>query len=1133
MANQNEVHGLYCDNDLQEGQDETTLFPDNNESSFSNDDSFELASSDLVLLDTVEQNLTLNDTTINPPRPLAISNNHTGGYHNSVPSQCAPSSEAYDDGWDFSSLPNEVEERLDPLFLVIETREEYEEKNDYSFMKKVILLTNIVNRKPSTAILLDEWSDTPVRTGDSLAIYDASEIEGDMIVSNSNGYIIMFPFYLLSATSVADSFTCLRRATFKEWYGSTHYLTKPIVYGNILHRVFQNCLRDPNEFTGLDKLDALLRNSIKLETVNIHFAGLTNDQCLNELRERLPAIRKWMLSITTGDERQPVLIKALIDTEESILSYRFGLKGNIDATVEASITGMRPSVYPLELKTGKVTNTTSHFAQALMYTLLMSEKSGSDIQNALLAYLETSTLTPVKSTVNKLRGIIIARNRLISSIWHHEIPPIVGNVRTCQRCYLSEECFTYNEAFKNEDSEIEPIQSLYQSKLETRDKKDIEFLRKWDRLLLFEEKIISKCKFDMYFLSAEEKEERGDCVNNLKLTKFPLDRGSSLSKRYLYSFFKDESIRTSLNVGDHVLLSSTNGKWTLAKGVITYMERNQVDTELNQFLSPTILNKFNSGDLPFPETDSVDALFRIDKDEYTGGLSLIRSNILKLCILAEHESLRRLIIHLDAPSFTKHKTKPASVVMEQLNSDQRKAIDHVLCADDYALILGMPGTGKTTTIACLIHTLVSNGKSVLLSSYTHTAVDNILLKLKQFNFPILRLGSKSKVLPEVFSFCFGEHDTASDDITVKKIYEEPLIVATSCLGIQHPLFSKRKFDYCLIDEASQIPLPVCLGPLENAHKFVLIGDHYQLAPLVKSSEATENGLGLSLFKLLTEAHPEAVSLLRLQYRMNEDIVSLSNKLIYGGMLQCGSQKTALKRLHISDTDPQKINRLLCSVKIGNSNLPWLHKLLDPAKSVLFFDTDGCSASETKNGRSIENIKEADFIFNSVLALTVLGLEQKAIGVITIYRSQVYCLRRVLSDFPEVEINTADKYQGRDKDVILLSFVRSNPNDSVGELLKDWKRINVILTRAKTKCIMFGSKKTLSSATLFRSLFSFLEEKGWLYLLKEDIGADGTVLTATTNITEHCFRNKKRELKVFDGENVLLKKSKLASFLVDP
>jgi DNA replication ATP-dependent helicase Dna2 len=149
-----------------------------------------------------------------------------------------------------------------------------------------------------------------------------------------------------------------------------------------------------------------------------------------------------------------------------------------------------------------------------------------------------------------------------------------------------------------------------------------------------------------------------------------------------------------------------------------------------------------------------------------------------------------------------------------------------------------------------------------------------------------------------------------------EVYNSPLVVGTTCLGINQFylilteltfsfIFNNRKFDYCIVDEASQITLPACLGPLRYADRFVLVGDHYQLAPLVRNAEAQKGGLDVSLFKLLSERHPTALAILEHQYRMNEDIMLLSNSLVYDGLLKCGNEKVAKQTLHLPN--PSQLN----------------------------------------------------------------------------------------------------------------------------------------------------------------------------------------------------------------------------------
>lgn len=258
-----------------------------------------------------------------------------------------------------------------------------------------------------------------------------------------------------------------------------------------------------------------------------------------------------------------------------------------------------------------------------------------------------------------------------------------------------------------------------------------------------------------------------------------------------------------------------------------------------------------------------------------------------------------------------------------------------------------------------------------------------------------------------------------------------------------------------------------------ASTFVLVGDHYQLPPLVQSTEARENGMGISLFCRLSEAHPQAISALRFQYRMCTGIMELSNALIYGSRLCCGSSEVANAKL-----------KLLSSIDPGAL---WLKEVLDPNRSVIFVNTDQLPAPEAKEHKSVNNPREAYIVSEISGELVRGGIDGDEIGVITPYNSQANLIRSVTD--VSVEIHTIDKYQGRDKDCVLVSFVRSSESSRActSSLLGDWHRINVAITRAKKKLILVGSCKTLSKVPLLKLLIEKVDEQGGLvHLTKNDI-----------------------------------------------
>ncbi|KAI5300198.1 Tripartite DNA replication factor [Ascosphaera atra] len=477
----------------------------------------------------------------------------------------------------------------------------------------------------------------------------------------------------------------------------------------------------------------------------------------------------------------------------------------------------------------------------------------------------------------------------------------------------------------------------------------------------------------------------------------------------------------------------------------------------------------------------------------------------------QSKRLRELIIDNLPPNF---KAVPSSAIaavslsQTNLNVDQKNAIEKVLSADDYALVLGMPGTGKTTTIAHIIRALVSKGKSVLLASYTHTAVDNILLKVRNDNFKILRLGAAAKVHSEVQSFAQLASVPKKTIEELRDCYENSQIVATTCLGVNHSIFNNRVFDYCIVDEASQITLPVCLGPIRMAQTFILVGDHYQLPPLVQNKEAQEGGLDISLFKLLCDQQPKSVVYLEHQYRMCKEIMLLSNQLIYSNHLKCGTPGVAAKTLEIPKMQALKLHHAPSSSIPTTSSARaemcvglrcWLRDLVHPAAKARLVNTDLLKPEATEDAKGSRIINEAEATICAQLAesLITVGVPASEIGIVTLYRSQLALLKSRLRHQPDLEMHTADRFQGRDKEVIIMSCVRSNQEHNVGDLLRDWRRVNVAFTRARSKLLVVGSKSTLHGGNALLAKFvRLMDGKGWTYDLPPS-AAEGHVFEQLT------------------------------------
>jgi len=814
----------------------------------------------------------------------------------------------------------------------------------------------------------------------------------------------------------------------------------------------------------------------------------------------------------------------------------YGLKGNIDATVQVTIkdgSTRQTLTVPFELKTGRNENS-SHQAQTILYNLLLSDRYDIEILYGILYYMETGRTLRIPAIRHELRHLIMQRNQLACYIRERsvQLPPMKRDKNTCGKCYAQTSCFTYHKLADDGDGESSGMNDKFEDAVKHLTPVHKEFFLKWEDLLTKEEKHGQKLRRELWTMVSAEREKLGRCFGNVIIEDGSAseDRGSSKINRFHYAFIKETAaagfsfLDSQLAVGEPIVVSDEQGHFALALGYVTSVRKQRIEVAVDRRLHNSRIrqpgfdettNQVFAGIMEVvpqcakptmdrEKAEEASVRYRLDKDEFSNGMAVVRNNLVQVMSDGPFGSkqIRRLVVDLEPPAFKAVCTQYSIADKETLNVDQKKAIDKVMSAKDYALVLGMPGTGKTTTIAHIIRALICQKKSVLLTSYTHTAVDNILLKLKSDKIPILRLGAPAKVHAEVQEFVTLAAQPRSTFEDIREAWHDTPVVATTCLGIGHPIFNERTFDYCIVDEASQITLPICLGPIRMARTFVLVGDHNQLPPLVQNDDARQGGLDVSLFKLLSDTHPASVVNLEHQYRMSEDVMSLSNTLIYNGSLKCGTEAVRSRRLDVPN--PAALRRhhhdatsILARPGTGSfcTGQPcWLAELLAPSTTVAFVNTDAIEGSrEEAKGNRIVNPCEARVVAQLVESLLGVGVPASEVGVMTHYRSQLSLLRHSLRSCAQpaaahVEMHTADRFQGRDKEVVVLSLVRSNEACGIGDLLKDWRRINVAFTRAKSKLLVVGSRATLQGCGDDEMLARFvrlMEERDWVYDLPAD------------------------------------------------
>ncbi|KAH6793808.1 DNA replication helicase [Perilla frutescens var. hirtella] len=999
------------------------------------------------------------------------------------------------------------------IFLVLEVSEKHGPAGSSGPPSpfKVLRLLNEQNGAERALHLWDEWYFSVVAPGDTVHVIGEFDSLGKCDVNREKNFFIVHPAILVSGTRVSASFSCQRRTILDERIKSTEHST-PALMGTLLHQIFQAGLI--SEYPTKEFLEAYTRTVLQKSLESLYACGVNENDIFRTLVEAIPKLLNWISTFrdSQGSKSPPVDFKneglkkikicEVIDIEEMAWAPKYGLKGMIDASVRvrtnANSAEASEIIMPLEFKTGKGTSgqtAMEHSAQVMLYTILMSERYMMNIEFGLLYYLHTDQTQGISIRRSDLIGLIMRRNELANDLLKasttQQLPPMLQSPNICRSCRHLNACSIYHKAYDG-TAEGSGLGDMYDSLVSHLTTTHTVFLQKWERLIDLEAKHVEIVKKKSWLSDSSRNDLHPISLSSLvldnsdKSSERKLFRGDRFVYRFVsrvYPLLDDEqpngdSSSTSSPLehmfrnGDYVILSTEPDHLRVANGIIVDVGNFHVSVSLSKRLripghSPRTMAE-----------DLHQQSWRIDKDESMTSYAIMRFNLIQLFLQNESSSyLRKKVVDLEMPRFDSgciFSQDPAiSYVWSEksLNDDQRRAILKILTAKDYALILGMPGTGKTSTMVHAVKALLLRGASILLTSYTNSAVDNLLIKLKAQGIDFIRIGRHEAVHEEVKENCLSVMNMDSTQ-EIKERLEKVNVVAVTCLGIGSPLLTNKRFDICIMDEAGQITLPVSLGPLAFASKFVLVGDHYQLPPLVQSPEAKENGMSVSLFCRLSEAHPQAIAALHSQYRMCAAIMELSNALIYGNRLRCGSAEIENAKLKY---------RSLAAAPA------WLKKVLDPNHPVIFINTDLLPAYETNDHKAINNPIEAYVIAEAVKTLVLRGIEGQAIGIITPYNSQATLLQGAVAE--PVEIHTIDKYQGRDKDCILVSFVRSSetPRNNTSSLLGDWHRINVALTRAKKKLIMVGSCTTLSKVPLLKLLIEKVEElSGMVVVSKKEI-----------------------------------------------
>jgi DNA replication ATP-dependent helicase Dna2 len=965
-----------------------------------------------------------------------------------------------------------------PLFLIIDFFE-----NSFSeTTERIVRLWAGPGHEERFVHLRDSWYSSQLSSKDPMFVIGdwvrRTEPHGvysnklSMIVDAQSGFIIVQPHVLIPATKLAACQECERKGylldTVFEGTPNLATLIRTFVQ-SLIERIIGSSLPSTDLEMAVDKF-------LDDEKFRIVQAGETRETVRHEAESYLPILRQICLSLEHSldpvlfgpsdrvcesmAQLPPYGLKSL-QTDERIWSFQWGLKGTIDLTLEHE-----GQFLPVELKSGSCSTVPydSHILQLSGYIFMLKEKYGDKaVSSGALFYAKNSISFKVNPKRCELMHIIIKRNRIAHALTHGEVPPTTHQVRTCRFCDVKSAC-----AFLEDHEEVKsPI---------TRDIEEFlcyrpaphhhDFYRKWEQTLLDDLQVIRKTQTDLWLKPVEQRVRAGQVITGLRMSG-PVDG--------LVTFEFDPEVlrRTNIGITSHVML--TRG------GVLPIVGHGNVCSVDGSLLA---IDLFES--TLHESEDNICA----DIWEATSSVDICRRNLMALFTSEPAFSnvhVRDLVVDLTPPRFDP--LPPASTIAgcDGFNEDQILVMRTEACALDYMLLLGMPGTGKTTIIAAMIKAIAAEGQTVLITSYTHNAVDNVCFKLIELCVNFLRIGNlrsfhndlRSHALETIVS---GERSV--DDIATT--IGNCRIFAATCLGFHrvHPIIKSRLYDLCIIDEASQINVPTILGPLLRSRRFILVGDHYQLPPIKKYSRAIHEE-SPSLFRVLCEAHPHAIVTLRTQYRMNREIMNLCNSMIYSLRMRCNTPAVACYRLQIPHLE------IIDQFSVFHRE--WIRRALEAEPPVLMFDTDDIPMHERPRQGSIVNYGEAAVASAIAVAMVVCGMDPAKVGIIAPYRAQVMYLQKAvmkqleaiahwypkrLSNVKEfstkLECDTVDKFQGRDKDVILFSAVKSNRERYPGNHITDWRRLNVAVTRAKSKFILIGSRLTLMRAPVFHALFHELK-----------------------------------------------------------
>jgi len=935
--------------------------------------------------------------------------------------------------------------------------------------------------------------------------------------ANSYTLAVLEPDTLLNITDLNQAEYCPRQYLLRRLVPSP--ASTAAIRGNLVHACFKELLKEhdrgelmegraaSNQETPLAALHRHLEQALARSSLELALAHVSAGALRAEVAPHLDSLATWYqhqssslwdMPAAQHDNRSSGVEKQrsenLVRAETFLLAPEIGLKGRLDLLWQQS--GRQRL---LELKTGGGNGTlpkSEHRWQVHGYNALLTVRRDSKMKKAPATLLYTGTPVEAQAfsvpfSVKDLQLVNGTRNILVLSHVTGIAPAPPGPSR-CTKCAMLSQCQQVSalldwqppqpgDSAKAQISSMQEPENGVTPPQPVVSAEDREFFAAYYHLLQLEGRAGEQQQALLWKTSLPERVERGTAISSLQ----PLGKAEPAGQgEWLQAFRCDNN--SELREGDEILLSEGDPvTGEVVTGTIVGISAEQVKVWTPELIAhPTLIDRYG--------TDIVH----------------VRTVQNLLRWLQAAPQVRELVASKQHPRFGRLTVAPRV----DFNAEQNRAVERAMQMQDYLLIHGPPGTGKTSVIAEIVKRLCQQGRRVLLAAFTNQAVDNMLKRLDKEGFhDYVRLGHDRSVDNDVqkrllktlalqgqsngaaqgdSTAVLSEHELRVDEI----LRQVPVVASTTATWSSEKYtpaslsatesdyeISPLHFDVAIIDEAGQLTVPAILGALRFAKSFILVGDEKQLPPLVLSSEAAEAGLARSLFSILKQQdedykkrHSTTVSAcvpLRVQYRMHKQISDFASHTFYDGLLI---------------PDRSVASRVLAITKPGmhiTTDAPAIKRAIHPGYPIIFVDVRGArehakvSSAEARTVRAI------------MAELLTHGIPEAGIGIIAPYRAQVANLRRHLfSDDAEsgwhalpshspLSIDTVDRFQGGERMVIIISFATATPPAAESlqrDFLTNPNRLNVALTRAQRKLILVGCAPALATLPIFQRLLAYCQ-----------------------------------------------------------